>query len=124
MTSQPHASELARRSVYDEDLPAAAWWPQNRMLSDQLQHLVAQWPDDAGRIARVLYSPPDWDDHPRTVQVPGRRVKMGSFPHDDTHQLVLTLLNRQRRTVTVIPPDTDVRLARTILDGFAAGPAA
>jgi hypothetical protein len=86
-------------------------------LSDQLGRLFASWPSERGRIARVLYSPPDWDDHPRSVAVPGRKVKTGSFPGDDTHQLTLSLLDGSRRSITVIAPDTSLREAEEILDG-------
>lgn len=118
MNPQPHAPEFALRPVFAKDLPDAAWWPQNRTLSDQLQYLFALWPDDAGRIARVLYSRPDWDDRPRLVELPGRRVKTGSFPRDDNHQVILTLMDGQRRAVTVIPPDTSAGDARKVLASF------
>jgi hypothetical protein len=68
----------------------------------------------------VLYSPPDWDDRPRSVAVAGRRVKTGSFPRDDTRQLQLTLGDGVRRTITVIPPETAARAAHDILTAVAA----
>lgn len=116
MTSHPDAHAFALRPVFVPGLPDGAWWPQSRDLSDQLQHLFAAWPDDAGRIARVLYSPPDWDDHPRSVEIPGRRVKTGYFPGDDTHQLTLSMLDRERRVITVIPSDASAERAREVLD--------
>lgn len=119
MTSQRQAPDFALRRVLDKDLPDAAWWPRSRSLGDQLQYLFERWPDDAGRIVRVLYSPPDWDDRPRAVDMPGQRVKTGAFPRDDTHQLVLSMLDGHRRSVTVIPPDTNPQAARTILESFA-----
>lgn len=116
-TLQPnlHPDAFALRSVFDRDLPDGAWWPQNRSLSDQLKRLFGMWPPEAGRIQRVLYSPPDWDDHPRLVDVDGRWVRTGSFPDDDTHLLTLTMLDRNRRAIVVIPPDTTLVEARAIL---------
>jgi hypothetical protein len=66
----------------------------------------------------VLYSPPDWDDRPRAVDIPGRRIKTGFFPADDRHQLTLSMLDRQRRVITVIPPASGAEAARAILEGI------
>jgi Family of unknown function (DUF5994) len=119
MNSQPQARQSARRfavrATFDKNQPYGAWWPRNRTLADQLDDLFSAWPPQAGRIVRVLYSPPDWDDRPRSVAVAGRRVKTGSFPRDDTHQLQLTLGDGLRRTITVIPPATTARAAHDIL---------
>jgi hypothetical protein len=115
MATQSHPARLALRSIQDKGLPDGAWWPNSRVLSDQLGQLFALWPPEEGRIARVLYSPPDWDDHPRSVPIPRGRVKTGCFPRDDTHQLVLSMLGGDRRTITVIAPDTPAETAATIL---------
>lgn len=121
MATQTHSSRFALRAPAQDRSPDGAWWPSERNLTSQLQELFAQWPAAAGRISRVLYSPPDWDDRPHVVAVHGRLVKTGSFPRDDTHLLTLTLLDGQRRTLTVIPPDTAPDLAATMLRE-AAGP--
>jgi hypothetical protein len=118
--SQRDAGRFAVRATLDKNQPYGAWWPRNRTLGDQLDDLFASWPPHAGRILRVLYSPPDWDDRPRSVAVAGRRVKTGSFPHDDTHQLQLSLGNGVRRAITVIPPATEARVAHEILTAVAA----
>jgi hypothetical protein len=124
MTSQPQAQRDARRfavrSTFDQHQPDGAWWPRSRTLADQLDDLFSAWPPHAGRILRVLYSPPDWDDRPRSVAVAGRRVKTGSFPRDDTHQLQLTVGAGVRRIITVIPPETAARAAHDILTAVAA----
>jgi hypothetical protein len=124
MTSQPQARGSARRfavrATFDKNQPYGAWWPRNRTLADQLDDLFAAWPPEAGRIVRVLYSPPDWHDRPRSVAVAGRRMKTGSFPRDDTHQLQLTLRDGVRRAITVIPPETAARAAHDILTAVGA----
>jgi hypothetical protein len=119
MATHVPSPRFALRPVLDRELPDGAWWPQSRSLGDQLGDLFELWPADGGRIVRVLYSPPDWDDHPRSVAVSGRRVKTGSFPHDDTHELTLALLDGQRRTITVIPPETSTNDATEVLDGMS-----
>jgi hypothetical protein len=117
MATHAPFSRFALRPVFDRHLPDGAWWPESRRLSDQLGRLFLLWPADEGRITRVLYSPPDWEDHPRSVAVPGRTIKTGSFPRDDTHQLTVSLLDGRRRSITVIPPDTPERDAKEIMDG-------
>jgi hypothetical protein len=78
------------------------WYPTGRLLADQLQYLVEFWPAEEGRIARVLFSPPDWDDKPRSVAVSSeRRIKTGSFPRDDTHSVIVTTLDTLRHTIAV-----------------------
>ncbi len=99
-------TRLALLSARDGAPADGAWWPQSRQLHDQLGQFFELWPDARGRIVRVLYSPPDWDDHPRSVSVAGRQVRTGSFPRDDSHTLVLSMLDGSRRTIAVVPPDT------------------
>ena len=103
------------RQVFDQQLPDGAWWPESRRLSGQLEELFALWPAGRGSIIRVLYSPPDWEDRPGSVAVPWRRVKTGSFPRPDTHQLTLPMFDGARRSITVIPPDPHE--ATAALDG-------
>lgn len=113
-------ARFALRPVFDRRSPDGAWWPENRRLGDQLGELFALWPAGRGSIIRVLYSPPDWEDRPRSVAVPGRRIKTGSFPHDDTHQLTLSMFDGERRSITVIPPDTPAQDAEAALTGVLA----
>jgi hypothetical protein len=120
MATLTAAPRLALRQVLDRRLPDGAWWPESRRLGEQLGELFELWPDDAGRITRVLYSPPDWDDHPRSVTVPGRTVKTGAFPRDDTHVLILSMRDGDRRTITVIPPETSTEDAEELLNAATA----
>ena len=117
-TQTQHAplSRLVLRPSSGQTADDGAWWPSSRRLGEQLVGLFSVWPEAKGRIVRVLYSPPDWDDRPRAVAIPGRgRVKTGSFPHDDRQRLVLTVLNGHRYIVAVIPPDTNEELALDLL---------
>lgn len=106
---------LARQIPPDPALPVGAWWPQSRRLHDSLAELFALWPPEEGRIRRVLYSPPDWDDHPRSVPVAGRWVKTGSFPDDDTHELVLSMADGKRLRLAVIASETPPASAGRLL---------
>lgn len=108
-------SRLALHMVPDRKLSDGAWWPESRRLSDELGQLFALWPPAVGRIVRVLYSPPDWDDRPRSVPLAGGKVKTGCFPRDDTRVLILTMLDGRRLTIDVIPSDTPADLAAKLL---------
>lgn len=124
MATHIQSERFALRSPYVSGLPDGAWWPRTRRLGDELADLFALWPPDAGRISRVLYSPPDWDDHPHSVPVPDRWVKTGCFPQDDTHQLTLTMREGGRLSITVIPSDTSPLVARRMLADFSSSAAA
>jgi hypothetical protein len=89
------------------------------MLADELPAFFAAWPLERGRIQRILYSAPDWDDHPHSVNVPGRRVKTGTFPRDDTHVLTVSMENRTDHLIRVIAPDTADDAAQQALDDGA-----
>lgn len=117
-------SRLALRATAEPGLPDGAWWPRSRILGDELSELFEVWPSGAGHIVRVLYSPPDWDDRPRSAQVLGRRVKTGNFPRDDTRRVVLTMHDGGRRSLVVIPADTsDERAMELLGDVTAQAPA-
>lgn len=106
MVTELFPSRLALRANHDHQDLEGAWWPQSRRLADQLATLFELWPPSAGHISRVLYSPPDWDDHPHAAPVQGRYVKTGCFPGDDTHTLVLSMSDGERKTLRVIAPET------------------
>ena len=80
------------------------WWPQSRDLTVELTDLANHFPPASGRIVRALFSPPDWDTAPRRLHVGAGQVKVGSFPHDDTHIMVLTTSDRTVLRVLVVPP--------------------
>lgn len=122
MATAPTSRRLTLRATPARLHTDGAWWPRSRTLGDELAGLVDSWPATSGRIVRVLYSPPDWDDRPRSAAVTGRRIKTGSFPKDDTHRLVLTVLGGQRFTLDVIPSDTPATDAADRLDAAAGGP--
>lgn len=100
------SSDLRLRPDPSTSLPDdGSWRPRSRSLAEALPRLVAEWPDSAGRITRVLYCPLDWDDRPRGVQVGGRVVKTGMFPRDESHQLTLVMSDHRRLLVDVLGED-------------------
>lgn len=68
-----------------------SWWPQSRDLSLELADLVDNFPVALGRVQRVVFSRPDWDTAPHRVRVSRGLIKVGSYPHDDTHQVWLSM---------------------------------
>ncbi len=81
------------------------WWPQSRDIDVELADLVDRLPVVDGRVARALYSRPDWDTQPHGVRVARGWLKTGSFPRDDTHMIVLSLSTGDRLRLLVVPPD-------------------
>lgn len=101
-----------------------AWWPHSRDLVAEAGQLVADFPDEVGRVSRLVFSTPDWDQpgdgpRPRRLQTARGTVKIGTFPRDDTHVVVLTLSTHQRVVVLVVPPDTDPARAAEVMERAA-----
>lgn len=105
-----HDREPLRLHLHDEpgrDALDGGWWPQSRHLALELADLVDHFPAGHGQIMRALYSPPDWDDRPRRVPIARGHLKVGSFPRDDTHLMLLTTGSGDRRVLRllVVPPE-------------------
>ena len=126
------ARQPLRLRMVDEPGPQpldGGWWPQSRDLTLELADLVNNFPAKLGRIVRVLFSPPDWDDAPKRVPTARGYVKVGFDPHDDTHVVVLTTSDRQELCVLVVPPEMsrtkgDEALLASVTPGYATSPGA
>ena len=69
---------------------------------------------------RGLFSRPDWDPTLRKITTKRGTMKVGSFPSDDTHVVILSMSTAPvRLTLLVVPPDTDEDTAHALM---AAGP--
>jgi hypothetical protein len=97
------------------------WWPQSRDLRVEAADLVDHFPPEAGRINRLLFSRPDWDDGVvdgrglRRIQAARGPVKVGSFPGDDTHQMVLSMASGRQLRLLVVPSNADDAEAHRLL---------
>jgi hypothetical protein len=80
-----------------------SWWPQSRDLSIELADLVDHFPGEHGQVTRAVFSRPDWDTAPHRVRVSRGLIKVGSYPHDDTHQIWLTMSSRRAIGLSVEP---------------------
>lgn len=89
------------------DVLDGGWWPRTRDLAVELADLVDHFPTDRPRIVRALVSPPDWSSTPRRIRVAGGWLKVGAFPRDDTHVVVLTTAGAGRPVLRllVVPPE-------------------
>ena len=96
---------------------AGVWWPQSHDLATEVADLVDHFPGDT-QVMRVLFSRPDWSETPRSVNVGRGRLKVGSFPHDDTHLVILTMSDRTRSYLLVVPPE-DAHGAEVMAHGLA-----
>lgn len=97
-----------------------AWWPRSRDLAVEVADLVDHFPSDVGRISRLLFSRPDWepgDDGESVLAVRAGRgmVKVGSFPDDDTHVVVLKMSTGEPLRLLVVPADLDAELAPRVM---------
>jgi hypothetical protein len=125
-TSNPSAPSTSLRLRLAPDPThgplAGSWWPRSRNLELELADLVDHFPKEAGHISRAVFSRPDWDTSPRRVEVGRGPMKTGSFPHDDTHVVLLKLSTGRQLTVLVVPPDASDEVAHDLMTR-AADPA-
>lgn len=80
------------------------WWPQSRDLAVELADLVDNFPVEFGSIRRAVFSPPDWDLAPRRIPVARGTIKVGSYPKDDTHMILLKTADHRILRILVVPP--------------------
>lgn len=97
-----------------------AWWPQSRDLQVEAADLIDHFPHRVGRISRLLFSRPDWDSvagAPSVHKIRAARgmVKVGSFPSDNTHLVVLSMATGDRLRLLVVPHDTAPERAERIM---------
>lgn len=108
--------------VPGQDRLDGAWWPYSRDLESEMSELVQKFPATGARISRAVFSRPDWDTTPRKVTTARRVVKVGSFPSDDTHVLIVQLSDGRRLTLLVVPPGfTPGQGEEALLAGSTAG---
>jgi hypothetical protein len=82
-----------------------AWWPRSRDGAVELAHLVDHLAPSSGRIIRALVCAGDWNATLRRIPVRDGHLKVGFFPRDDTHLIVLTTAERIMLCVLVVPPE-------------------
>lgn len=101
-----------------------AWWPQSRDLQREAADLVDHFPGLVGRIERLLFSRPDWDavsgaPSMHRIQAARGAVKVGSFPSDDTHVMIVKMSSGQRLRLRVVPSNTEPGLASRVMQQAA-----
>lgn len=96
------------------------WWPRSKDLEVELADLVDHFPSEAGRVARALFSRPDWVTQPRRIKVARGFLKAGSFPSDDTHLMLLRLSAGEELRLLVVPPEAARDVGRDLLTHAAS----
>jgi hypothetical protein len=71
------------------------WWPQSRDFATEAADLVDHFPKQFGQVYRMVFSRPDWDSVPHRLVVDRGLIKVGSYPHDDGHRLMLAMSDRR-----------------------------
>jgi uncharacterized protein DUF5994 len=97
-----------RLRLLDPTAPGAvdgSWWPQSRDLAVELRDLVDHFPKERGQVHRVVFSRPDWDTAPHRMRVGRGLIKVGSYPHDDTHQVWLSMSTQELIRLSVQAPE-------------------
>lgn len=127
----PQAAERAPLRIFlDNGTPSGpldgAWWPQSRDLEVEAADLVDHFPFLVGQIERLLFSPPDWDagsgrSGVHRIRAARGVVKVGSFPSDDTHLMVLKMSSGRRLRLLVVPHTTEPFAASRLMQEAADG---
>ena len=128
--AQQQSSQTVRpplRLTWGDDGPGraildGAWWPHSRDMATELGDLFDHFPAHLGRPRRALVSRPDWDAPTRRIPTAGGYLKAGSFPHDDTHQVVVLTSRDQRVRFLVVPPSfSEYHAAEAMLAACTSG---
>jgi hypothetical protein len=121
MATRSYVNRLTVRTPLHDGDPDGVWWPESRLLEDEIPRLLGSWPSDAGQIVKVFYFPADWIDRPHALSIPGRRglVKAEIAPAEGAGILGLRMLNGTRRRLAVVPSNTDATLAARLVATFS-----
>jgi hypothetical protein len=126
VTSVPERLRLHLWDTASPDRVDGAWWPRSRDLQREVAELVDHFPAAKGHISRLLFSRPDWDNSSRdghgvrSIRAARGQVKVGSFPSDDNHVMILSMVGGRRLKVLVIPSDTPSAEGRRLLRAVAS----
>lgn len=116
----PDEVRLALAAAFYSGPLDGAWWPGSRDLQREARTLVDGFPADRGRVHRLLVSAPDWDRTGARVQARRGPIRVGVFPRDDLHVVVLTLHDGTRLRLLVVAPATSATVARSLMEQASA----
>ena len=93
------------------------WWPRSLDLSVELPPLLAELSRAGHDVAHVTYDPAAWNPAPHVLAGPGRPVTLQGSAQQAAASVSLADISGAKRTeLVVVPPHTDPRLARRVLD--------
>ncbi|WP_067437663.1 DUF5994 family protein [Streptomyces lincolnensis] len=98
-----------------------AWWPGSRDLPGEFSALTDGLDPRWGRITRIAVNPRNWPILPPRIFVNGHVVKVGWFTSElDPHSILLLSHAIDRRTLLVVPPETDESSAARLMHAASA----
>ena len=92
-----------------------AWWPHSTELADEVPALLEAITDRLGSVERVSYNLAGWASASRRVEAGGIRVRLDGFRTRPPHTIDISGVNDHRVTLLVIPPTTELAVARGIM---------
>lgn len=82
-------------AVLGRGIDDGEWWPQSRDFATEAADLVDHFPTEYGQVNRLVFSRPDWDTAPHRLAVNRGRLKVGSYPEDDGHRLMMAMSDKR-----------------------------
>jgi len=93
-----------------------AWWPRSNDLQRELPSLIADLPDELGRVMRVVYAKSSWLPTPRWVKLDATRsLRTGSFAGVDTHRILLQTARHGVLQIMLVPPGVEPAIANRLM---------
>ena len=115
----PFTADSPRLRLGNEDsahtLLDGGWWPRSRNPETELPGLVLAIDHLRGPVLRVALSAGGWDNHPRSVRVGTRTIRLGFFASQPTALLTAMCSGNGRVDLLVVSPTVDERSAETAM---------
>jgi len=97
------------------------WWPRSRDAGAELPALIAELNTRAGRVSRVAVQAAAFDNIPHQLTAGGHKVRVAWFRYMNPQTISVTMADRHRLTLLVIPPRASQATAAKALSLAASG---
>lgn len=96
------------------------WWPRSRDAGAELPALIAELNTRAGRVSRVALQADAFGNIPHQLTAGGHKVRVAWFRYMNPLTISVTMADRHRLTLLVIPPQASQVAAAKALSLAAA----